>query len=155
MDDSNIKQRFTTKFHENPMTGCWDWAAAFFKNKKYGIFYWGVVDGKEIMKTAHKAAWELFIGDVPKGKILCHKCNNGGCVNPDHLYAGTHLSNAKDRENAGHTSKWDKRYNFKRNANLVKKVIELKNAGYRADDIAKELKIGRTTCYRCLHQAVA
>jgi hypothetical protein len=34
---------------------------------------------------------------IPKGMLICHLCNNRRCVNPTHLYCGTHLDNMSDR----------------------------------------------------------
>lgn len=46
---------------------------------------------------AHRAAYEYYKGTIPVKMIVCHKCNEKSCINPDHLYLGTHIQNAKDR----------------------------------------------------------
>lgn len=49
-------------------------------------------------------AYELFIGEIPQGKLVLHKCGTKKCVNPSHLYAGSHHDNMQDairmKENA-------------------------------------------------------
>ena len=45
--------------------------------------------------------WEECFGDVPKGKFVCHKCNDARCINPEHLYLGTPQQNQDDRLLAG------------------------------------------------------
>jgi hypothetical protein len=77
----------------NDSNSCWTWTG--LKNKAgYGRLRMEYSD-----KTAHRYSWELHNGKIPKGKIICHKCDNPTCVNPNHLYAGTHKDNAQDREN--------------------------------------------------------
>ena len=50
---------------------------------------------------AHQVAWALTVEPLPPKVCVLHKCNNPGCVNPKHLYIGTHTDNARDRRGAG------------------------------------------------------
>lgn len=74
---------------------CWNWRAGIFANG-YGQFRWS----KRKVK-AHRVAWQLVYGPIPTGKIICHTCDNKRCVNPMHLFIGTHKDNAVDRERKG------------------------------------------------------
>ncbi len=74
---------------------CWEWQAGHNKGG-YGKFGIG---GK--WKLANRVAWELVNGSIPDSMKVLHECDNPSCINPRHLFLGTDLDNAKDRERKG------------------------------------------------------
>lgn len=83
---------------------CWEWLAGKTKDG-YGRFWF---DGK--MRRATHFAIRTEGSDVPSGLLVLHHCDNPGCVNPDHLWLGTHIDNNRDREKKGRGQKQSSEY---------------------------------------------
>ena len=78
--------------------GCWLW-----KGLKFRSGYGRIGD-----KRTHRVFYEHYIGPIPKGMCVCHMCDVKHCVNPDHLWLGTHTDNHKDCEQKNRLAKGDK-----------------------------------------------
>jgi HNH endonuclease/NUMOD3 motif len=78
--------------------GCWIWTL-YCSPGGYGES--SLILGEYRM---HRAAYRAFKGDIPKGLYILHKCDTPPCINPDHLFPGTHQDNAADRQRKGRTA---------------------------------------------------
>jgi hypothetical protein len=75
--------------------GCWEWQG-YILNSGYGHVQ---VDKRRY--SAHRYFWQELVGPIPDGLILCHHCDNPRCVNPAHIFVGTHLDNSLDCSQKG------------------------------------------------------
>ena len=70
------------------------------KSEGYGQFFIKRNERKLLVYT-HRYSYELSYGPIPEGIWVLHKCDNSRCVNPDHLFLGTHIDSMKDAAQKG------------------------------------------------------
>ena len=93
-----LKERFDEKFVVHPGSRCWVWTGS--RNfQGYGM----IRPDHQIRRMihAHRAAYQIYLGDIPSGLDVCHSCDNPSCVNPEHLWIGTHQENMDDMVRKG------------------------------------------------------
>lgn len=93
-----LKFRFWSKVERAGPEKCWLWKGSRLK-AGYGQIGSGGKYGRPFL--AHRVSWEIHFGPIPEGLCVLHHCDNPPCVNPYHLFLGTHADNAHDREIKG------------------------------------------------------
>jgi hypothetical protein len=78
--------------------GCWIWTGSKTQ-KGYGHIM--TTSNPRKHYRAHRVMWELKKGQIQEGALVCHKCDNPACVNPDHLVLGTNKDNMDDKQRKG------------------------------------------------------
>lgn len=76
------------RYSVNSKTGCWIWLG---NGKDRAL-----IRVNNIHTTAYRMAYLLLVGPIPEGMLVCHKCDNGMCINPEHLFLGTGKDNQRD-----------------------------------------------------------
>lgn len=114
-------------------TGCWEWTACITRGG-YGAIQ---LDGKKV--GAHRAMMQAVHGHVPPSMYVCHRCDNKRCINPDHLFFGTAVDNARDRASKGRSFKPTGAFNVmsKVGARLALAMKSEIQSGQRIKDVAQ------------------
>lgn len=123
-----------------PTTGCWLWTGRRFANG-YGYAYFL---GKSVL--VHRLSWLLCRGAVPDGLCVLHRCDVKACVNPSHLFLGTHADNVADKVAKRRQAK---RTGHGRARLSEEDVAEIRRAhaqdAVSATELARRFGVGRTT----------
>lgn len=134
--------------------GCWEWTASKHKPNGYGII---AAPGGHPMLKAHRVSWEIHHGPIPPGFHVLHKCDNKGCVRPDHLFLGTHDDNMQDMKRKGRAHgpamSGDSNGAAKLTDAQAHELLSLKSQGWSNILLAKKFGISRPQVSRIVSGA--
>lgn len=144
----DFEERFWEKIDVRGDNDCWEWLACKGRTG-YGRIR---LPRKRETGNAHRIVYTLTYGNVPRGKIVCHRCGNPSCCNPKHLYAGTFSDNNMDRvrhgKQAGGANKGSKHHMAKLKRRDITEIRGLRASGSTLPEIAKRYGVGISQIHR-------
>lgn len=132
----SVKEKLDFYSIPEPNTGCWIWIGSLGANG-YGNM---ILGGKTL--PAHRISYEQYIGLIPKGMCVCHKCDVRSCINPDHLFIGTHKDNMSDAVQKGRIPKGEAQARSKL---TEAQVIDIFNDERPRAEISRDYNISKPT----------
>lgn len=100
----SLADRFWSKV-DRQGSKCWPWLGV--RNRAgYGVFFvGGKARNQNQMALAHRVAFSLAKRKHPRTDLcVLHRCDNPPCVNPAHLFSGSHADNVADKVEKGRQS---------------------------------------------------
>lgn len=138
----NLQERFESKIMPEPMSGCWLWTGCLLGKNNNGYGYFSINNKPRV---AHRVSYQIYIGEIPDGLLVCHTCDQRSCVNPQHLFLGTYADNANDMISKGRNTKIRARGESASNSKLtnteVLKIRELHGSGVKVRDISNMFSV--------------
>jgi hypothetical protein len=148
--DSGASVRAQQRFWSNVKIGawpdCWTWEA-YCNPLGYGRFR----DARSQKVLAHRFIFALVHGPIPDGLFVLHRCDNPGCVNPDHLWLGTIADNNADRNKKRRQARGSRHGRAKLTRPDVLKILKLHSCGFSDLQIAERYDVHSKTIYQIVH----
>jgi HNH endonuclease len=127
-----IRDRIEENIERITESGCWIWMRAVDEDG------YGRIKVKNSNRGAHKRSYEEFVGPVPDGIFVCHRCDIPSCVNPHHLFLGTNRENLEDRDRKGRQARRESHGNSKLSNQLASEIRKLRSEGASLKDLSRE-----------------
>lgn len=144
-----LRERFLERICKTK--NCWIWIGAKRDRNGYGRIA-GNNGGKRL--RANRAAYELFIGPIPKGMSVLHKCDNPSCVNPKHLFLGTDADNHANCVMKGRQAWGERNGQSKltlRQVKEIRKMYKYNSRGFGIYTLGKKYGVSSTVIFQIVN----
>lgn len=140
--DYSIKDRKRVYYTENE-NGCWECFShprCGGRNKSYIK-----ITVQKRQSYLHRESYKTYNGEIPKGMVVMHTCDNTICCNPKHLKIGTSAENTEDKVNKNRQLKGSNVGNSILKENDVLKILKYRESGMLEKEIAIIFNVSRCT----------
>ena len=139
---TELHKRFQGSYMKDP-SGCWLWSGSTHNG-------YGMLGIRDATIRAHRASWELHKGSIPENMLVLHKCDTPPCVNPEHLFLGTHQDNVADKVSKFRQTRGEDQPRSK----LTEKQVLQIRIRYEAlqRELAQEFGVKRLTIFRIIRR---
>lgn len=120
--------------------GCWEYIGCLVDG-------YASIRFKDKVIKGHRLSYMIAFGDIPDGLLVCHKCDNRKCVNPDHLFLGTNFDNQLDAALKGR-----KLGNTRLKPSEVATIRKLVGKGGKQHEIGAMFGISQAMVSRIMHR---
>lgn len=135
-------ERFWSKVDKRGENECWPWLGS---KSSHPTHQYGCIRSKDkaVKNSAHRLSYKIAYGVIPEDKDVLHRCDNPSCVNPHHLFLGTHADNMLDAAKKGRLSKLT--------MENVKEIVILVRDGNSLSSVARKFKISPGAIYHIVN----
>lgn len=137
MDKKEIARKRIVSKVNYPENGCWEWKFSIRENGYARTSFMGV------NWYLHRLSYWSFIGDIPEGMDVCHRCDNRKCCNPNHLFVGTRKNNMQDAVSKGRQAKGISLPQSKLSDEDIENILVRVKSGELYKNIAKDFNVTR------------
>lgn len=131
----SLINRFWMNVHKTKT--CWIWQGTKVSNG-----YGRIVLYKKPL-SVHRVAYEIQNGEIPKGMLVCHKCDVPLCVRGDHLFVGSHQDNENDKWSKGRGSYGSNHPNAKLSERIIPRIRMDRNNGFSLNVLAHKYNVSK------------
>lgn len=146
--NESFKDRFFKKVKKSSY--CWNWIGAKCGKRNDMLNKYGYLTMNKIQFKAHRVSWVIHNGKIPNNLHVLHKCDNVTCVNPSHLWLGTHQDNMRDKLKKGRNCKGSKHPRARLNEKSAK-FIKNNIGKIRIIEMSKILKVTFNTVWKVVN----
>ncbi len=119
---------------------CWLWTGCV---QRYGQF----APHQSRAIKAHRFSWIIHYGQIPEGMHVLHRCDNPPCVNPEHLFLGTHKDNMADMVSKGRQTLGEDNPSAKLKGVDVRAIRNRCKEGFSGKQLSEVFRVSRSTIY--------
>lgn len=141
MVSKDLKKRIKDSSCPEPNSGCWLWTGCV---REDGLGYYPRMMVDYYPTYAHRVSYSAFIGDIPPGMGVLHRCDTPCCVNPAHLFLGTQQDNMTDRQKKGRTPSGKTHYKTKITESITAEISDLLKSGMSMRKVANNYGLKST-----------